>query len=77
MQVQSLYLHCCNEANSSCLQAETDANKVRNLYSDATKELSVLRRSAIVNQLYGGWKLAVEDQSRGNQPEDIKTRSDN
>jgi hypothetical protein len=40
------------------------------MYSDALSELSVLRRSAIVNQLYGGWKLAVEDQNgvhlRGN-----------
>jgi len=24
------------------------------------KELAVLRRSAVVNQLYGGWRLAVE-----------------
>jgi hypothetical protein len=46
------------------------------MYSDAAKELTVLRRSAIVNQLYGGWMLAVEKQERGNQPEDISTRSD-
>jgi hypothetical protein len=33
------------------------------MYSDALAELSVLRRSAVVNQLYGGWKLAVEDKN--------------
>ena len=32
---------------------------------DKVKELAVLRRSAIVNQLYGGWRLVVEKQ----QPE--------
>ncbi|KAF9467705.1 hypothetical protein BDZ94DRAFT_1305323 [Collybia nuda] len=58
------------------MQEETDPAKVTNLYSDAVAELTVLRRSVIVNQLYGGWTLAVEKQERGNQPEDIKTRSD-
>jgi hypothetical protein len=33
------------------------------MYSDAAAELSVLRRSAIVNQLYGGWKLVVEEKT--------------
>jgi LYR motif-containing protein 4 len=46
------------------------------MYSEAVKELTVLRRSAIVNQLYGGWTLAVENQERENKPEDIITRSD-
>jgi len=59
------------------IQAEPDLTKVSNLYAEATAELAVLRRSVIVNQLYGGWKLAVENQERGNQPGDIKTRSDN
>jgi len=45
------------------------------MYAEAVKELTVLRRSAIVNQLYGGWTLAVEKQERGNRPEDISTRS--
>jgi hypothetical protein len=45
------------------------------MYSEAVKDLTVLRRSAIVNQLYGGWTLAVEKQERGNEPEDISTRS--
>ncbi|KAF5384165.1 hypothetical protein D9615_003362 [Tricholomella constricta] len=57
------------------IQTESDPTKVRHLYSDAVKELAVLRRGAIVNQLYGGWKLAVEDQER--KPEEFKTRGDN
>lgn len=44
------------------------------MYSDAMKDLVVLRRSAIVNQLYGGWKLAVEEPAP--KAEDILTRSD-
>ncbi|KAG5718048.1 hypothetical protein E4T56_gene14692 [Termitomyces sp. T112] len=42
------------------IQAETDPTRVSAMYGDAVKELGVLRRSAVVNQLYGGWKLAVE-----------------
>jgi LYR motif-containing protein 4 len=34
------------------------------MYSDALKESTVLTRSAAVNQLYGGWKLAVELETR-------------
>ncbi|SJL10396.1 related to Protein ISD11 [Armillaria ostoyae] len=56
------------------LQAETDPAKVVTMYSDAMKDLVVLRRSAIVNQLYGGWKLAVEEAAP--KAEDILTRSD-
>jgi hypothetical protein len=43
-------------------QGEKDPARVAALYSDAVKELTSLRRSAIVNQLYGGWTLAVEKQ---------------
>ena len=32
-------------------------------YNEGVKELEVLRRCAIVNQVYGGWRLAVEEQS--------------
>jgi LYR motif-containing protein 4 len=46
------------------VQAERDPARVSLLYSDAVKELAVLRRSAIVNQLYGGWRLAVEDEGK-------------
>jgi hypothetical protein len=44
------------------IQEETDQSKVSTLYNEAVKEHTVLQRSAIVNQLYGGWKLVVEKQ---------------
>ncbi|KAJ7177962.1 hypothetical protein C8R46DRAFT_888373 [Mycena filopes] len=56
------------------LQNETDAGKIRSIYSDAVAELAVLRRSAIVNQMYGGWRLAVENTEK---PETIVERGDN
>jgi hypothetical protein len=33
------------------------------LHSEGVKELAALKRGAIVNQLYGGWTLAVEKQN--------------
>lgn len=45
------------------------------MYSEAAAELSVLRRSAIVNQLYGGWKLAIEDPHT--KPEVVLERGEN
>lgn len=56
------------------LQAEKDSRRVQDMYTVAVKELAVLRRSAIVNQLYGGWKLAVEME--GKDPAAFKERSD-
>ncbi|KAI9429201.1 hypothetical protein H4582DRAFT_1807464 [Lactarius indigo] len=44
------------------IQGEKDPARVSALYSEATRELTSLKRSAIVNQLYGGWTLAVEKQ---------------
>lgn len=41
---------------------EQDPAKLRAFYDEKKKELEVLKRSAIVNQLYGGWKLVVEQQ---------------
>jgi len=58
------------------IQNESDPEKVRSLYSDAVKEHAVLRRSAIVNQLYGGWKLAVEAKQEAKKPDMIMERSD-
>jgi hypothetical protein len=49
---------------------------VQSLYSDAVKEHAVLRRSAIVNQLYGGWKLAVEVKKAEKKPNMFMERSD-
>ncbi|KAI6015161.1 hypothetical protein F5J12DRAFT_519742 [Pisolithus orientalis] len=45
------------------MQAEQDPGKLSHAYNEAVKELAVLRRSAMVNQLYGGRRLAVEEQS--------------
>ncbi|CCM02042.1 uncharacterized protein FIBRA_04118 [Fibroporia radiculosa] len=45
------------------IQEETDPAKLTTFYNDKTKELEALKRSAIVNQLYGGWKLVVEKDS--------------
>ena len=46
------------------------------MYSKVVKENAVFRRSAVVNQLYGGWKLSVEAKKLEEQPEAIKTRGD-
>ena len=46
------------------------------MYSEAVKANAVLKRSAVVNQLYGGWKLAVEAKQLEKRPETIKTRGD-
>jgi len=58
------------------IQTESDPTRLRNMYSEAVKDLASLRRSAIVNQLYGGWKLAVENTEQ-RQPAEFKTRGDN
>ncbi|KAJ7057124.1 hypothetical protein C8F01DRAFT_1211188 [Mycena amicta] len=46
------------------LQNEADQDRVRSIYSDAVSELAVLRRSAAVNRMYGGWRLAVEESKK-------------
>lgn len=43
-------------------QNEKESSKVKSLYETAVKEHAVLQRSAIVNRLYGGWRLVVEKQ---------------
>ncbi|KAG6830699.1 hypothetical protein H0H92_015175 [Tricholoma furcatifolium] len=57
------------------MQAETDPTRLSSLYGDAVKELKVIQRSGIVNQLYGGWRLAVEEPERG--AAEFKERGDN
>ncbi|KAI0305290.1 hypothetical protein B0F90DRAFT_1625499 [Multifurca ochricompacta] len=44
------------------IQREEDPARIIALYDASVKELTALKRSAIVNQLYGGWTLAVEKQ---------------
>ncbi|KAN0111805.1 hypothetical protein V8E52_008185 [Russula decolorans] len=45
------------------IQNEKDPARVAALHSEGVKELTALKRGAIVNQLYGGWTVAVEKQS--------------
>ena len=45
-------------------QDEKDTAKLSAFYNERVKELAVLKRSAIVNSLYGGWKLAVEEPKK-------------
>lgn len=55
------YLSYIVYSNSLFLKAEKDPSVLQNRFSEAVAELKVLQRSAIVNQLYGGRQLAVED----------------
>ncbi len=52
------------------VQNETDPAKLAAFHAEKSQELSALKRSAVVNQLYGGRHLVVEDQKpereRGN-----------
>ncbi|KAG1818995.1 uncharacterized protein BJ212DRAFT_1459466 [Suillus subaureus] len=52
------------------MQVEQDSTKLSQAYDKAVNELAVLRRSAVLNQLYGGLRLAVEEQSN------VRTRGD-
>ncbi|KAL4071745.1 hypothetical protein J3A83DRAFT_4092602 [Scleroderma citrinum] len=51
--------------NFRSIQVEQDPAQLSQAYGEAVKELAVLRRSAIINQIYGGRRLAVEGQSEG------------
>ena len=42
------------------LQNESDPAKLTSFYHTSVEELAVLKRSAIVNSVYGGRKLVVE-----------------
>ncbi|GJE93379.1 LYR motif-containing protein [Phanerochaete sordida] len=57
------------------IQEESDPAKLSAFYNERVKELQVLKRGALVNQLYGGWRLVVEkDIPKGK--EEVMTRSD-
>jgi len=56
------------------MQSETDPKRLTDMYADAIKESAVLRRSAIINQLYAGRKLAVEMEM---EPEESMDRGSN
>ena len=59
------------------LNEEQDSNKLKDLYAEAVKESKVIQRSSIVNQLYGGWKLAIEVPKAPEGNDGIMQRSDN
>ncbi|KZS96969.1 hypothetical protein SISNIDRAFT_406593 [Sistotremastrum niveocremeum HHB9708] len=42
------------------IQNEQDPDKLTRFYDEASKELEVLRRAALINGMYGGQKLVVE-----------------
>ena len=54
------------------LQNENDPAKLSTFFNKHVEELAVLKRSAIVNQLYGGWRLVVEKD----KPEHVLERAD-
>ena len=54
-------------------QNEKDPARVAALYSESVKELAALKRGAIVNQLYGGWTLAVEKQNLERESSDTSS----
>jgi len=59
------------------MQDEKDPERLRSMYSEAIKESTSLKRGAIVNQLYGGWKLSVEiKEEEQKNPEKIMERAD-
>ncbi|KAF7292854.1 hypothetical protein MIND_01184400 [Mycena indigotica] len=53
------------------IQNEKDSARVQTMYDDAVAELAVLRRSAAVNRMYGGWRLAVEPKKTPQHIESI------
>jgi len=71
------YLVSRTQDKFRAIQAETDQEKVRLMYKEAKQELDVLRRSVIVNQMYGGWRLSVEAQQSERDPDTVKDRGDN
>ena len=42
------------------------------MYEEAKQEFAVLRRSAFVNQMYGGWQLPVEVQQSEREQDVVK-----
>ena len=67
-------MSCCPPYRTANMlqQDETDPTKLSSFYNERAKELSVLKRSAVVNSLYGGWRLVVEKD----KPELPMERSD-
>ncbi|KAF9485677.1 hypothetical protein BDN70DRAFT_870986 [Pholiota conissans] len=59
------------------MQAEQDQQRLSHLYAEALREHNVLQRSAVVNRMYAGPKLAVETtRVRDGKASGIPERSD-
>ncbi|KAH7106815.1 hypothetical protein BKA62DRAFT_611657 [Auriculariales sp. MPI-PUGE-AT-0066] len=58
-------------------QDEKDSESVKTFYETARQELDVLRRSAIVNSIYGGRRLVVERGSMDHDPAAVPERGSN
>lgn len=72
IQVRFHLILCFRIDSPNCPeQNERDPAKLSAFYNDRIKELAVIKRSAIVNSLYGGWRLVVEEK-----PEETLERSD-
>ncbi|KIM27799.1 hypothetical protein M408DRAFT_329750 [Serendipita vermifera MAFF 305830] len=56
---RSYFVQRTNDAFRAA-NAEQDPSKLKEFMDEKTKELEVLKRSAIINQMYGGRKLVVE-----------------
>lgn len=55
---------------------EQDPAKLKEFMDEKSKELEVLKRSAIINQMYGGRKLVVETPEEMPMPQKME-RGDN
>jgi LYR motif-containing protein 4 len=59
------------------VEAEQDPTKLNNFMEEMKSELEVLKRAAVINQMYGGRKLVVETNEEAPTPEKPLQRSDN
>lgn len=57
-------------------QTEQDPSKLNAFVEEKKKELEVLKRAAVINQMYGGRKLVVESEGEVEVPPKLE-RSDN
>ncbi|PVF98718.1 hypothetical protein CPB86DRAFT_774727 [Serendipita vermifera] len=59
------------------VETEQDPTKLNNFMEEMKGELEVLKRAAVINQMYGGRKLVVENSEEVPTPEKPLQRSDN
>lgn len=59
------------------MEKEEDLNKVSEFVKEKEKELEVLKRAVVVNQMFGGRRLVVEEGEGLGTPDKVMERSDN